>query len=117
MQGPDFARREWVRLRTIHGAPGAAPPVPGIYAMGAVATVGGLPVRIDWIYVGQASNLRARLQQHDPLAETNPLLREFLASDQEEAELWFTTCSLGELNPLEQILIKALQPSCNRRGK
>ena len=103
----------WYRLPV--GSVLAAPPIPGVYAYGAVEAVHGLPVRLDWAYVGQARNLAARLTQHDPTREPHPGLRQWLVAHAGTGEVWYAPMDAQYLNGVERHLIRHLRPRLNRR--
>jgi excinuclease UvrABC nuclease subunit len=87
----------------------------GIYAFGVEHAVCGLIVENDICYVGQATNLRRRLNQHAPWSETNPGLDDFMKSRKKDIRVWYTSdLPRSNLDKVERKLIRSLKPIYNR---
>jgi len=111
--------RSWVVASSVTGAVKQAPRSPGIYAFGAVRRVGGLPVGMEWVYVGRATGtagLNGRLRQHEPYREANVALRDWLITA-ENVEVRFKPLpSAREAIEMEAALIYELNPIFNTLG-
>ncbi len=105
---------EWRYLPNISAAAQAAPSMPGIYAFGEVERVENLPVRINWVYIGKAQNLKKRLSQHVPPKEINPHLRNWLISTSANFEVWYACVEIVLLDELERKLVNILEPDFNQ---
>ena len=86
----------------------------GVYVITRVQYNAGLPITVIPIYVGQSRNLKRRLSQHLPWNETNPDLASFLRHHVSEVEIWYATVDLDDLDAVERILIKKLDPEFNK---
>ncbi|HEV2800555.1 MAG TPA: GIY-YIG nuclease family protein [Pyrinomonadaceae bacterium] len=92
----------------------AVPPMAGVYAYAEVTSVAGLPVAIEWVYVGKTNNLRRRLAEHEPLSETHPELRQWFLARHPNAEVWYTVAKFESVAELERRLIREARPRLNR---
>ena len=91
------------------------PPIPGIYVLSQLHTAEGLPTSWDHVYVGQAGDLRRRLDQHTMRTEVRPELHRFMEVYHDSLWVWYTTdVAAAALSDLEIVLIKQLQPRFNR---
>ena len=75
-----------------------APECSGVY---------GLSNGREWLFVGEASNIQARLLEH--LEERGTLL-----TNQRPTGFTFEECAPGERIPRQSALVRQLHPSCNR---
>ena len=92
------------------------PPISGIYVLSQLHTAEGLPISWDHVYVGQAKDLRRRLDQHTMRTEVRPELHRFMEVYHNSLWVWYTTdVAADALSDLEIVLIKQLRPSFNRR--
>jgi excinuclease UvrABC nuclease subunit len=114
-QPPVLENLAWRRVRAGRAASQAVPPLPGVYAFAAVLEHYGLPTSMEWMYIGKAKRLNQRLGQHDPVREANPGLSEWLVSHGRSAQLWYAVLDDGDLNAVEQELIRTIRPRFNRR--
>lgn len=112
---PILENLAWRRVRAGRAAARAVPPLPGVYAFAAVHESYGLPTSHEWIYIGKAKRLNRRLGQHDPVREANPGLSEWLITHGRSAQLWYAVLDVGDLNIVEQELIRTIRPQFNRR--
>jgi excinuclease UvrABC nuclease subunit len=103
----------WARAENLRGAALTAPPLPGVYAFGLVQASHRLPIGVEWVYVGRATNLRQRLSQHVPLLERNIALRDWITSGR-RVEVWYSLLPTEQLATMEIGLIRELQPKFNR---
>ena len=104
----------WVRVRPFPGASETTPELPGVYVLGRVQGVRGLPVSCEWVYVGQAVNLRARLRNHHAITEDNHLLRSWLRTTKKDIEVWYTVTPAEHRSHLEREMIRSIEPIFNR---
>jgi excinuclease UvrABC nuclease subunit len=93
------------------------PARPGLYAYGVVLRNHGLPVKVEWVYIGKAKSLRQRTQSHDPVNEANPDLQIWLRKPPEHAELWVLEVDAKDLDDAERELIGHVNPRFNRHHK
>ena len=92
------------------------PPIPGIYVLSQLHTTEGLPTSWNHIYVGQATELLRRLDQHTMRTEVHSELRGFMEVYYDSLWVWYTTdVEADALSDLEIVLIKQLRPRFNRR--
>jgi hypothetical protein len=122
MKGIEFNKSwPWVANTSVRNASMQAPRRPGIYAIGTVERLAGLPVGIRWVYVGRAvgkAGLRGRLRQHEPVLERNPALRLWLADRHPGTEVWFAATGTADTAiALEKALIQRLNPRFNSIGR
>lgn len=110
-----FENLAWHRVRAGRAASQAVPSLPGVYAFAAVLEHYGLPTAMEWMYIGKAKRLNQRLGQHDPVREANPGLGEWLVNHGRSAQLWYAVLDAGDLNVVEQELIRTIRPRFNRR--
>lgn len=103
----------WRRAVSTAAAAAMAPRSPGVYAYAEAPRVHELPSQLDWIYVGKASRLDRRLQQHDVGTERHPGLRNWLHRGKDR-EVWFAVIPNEDLDRVERDLISSLQPRLNR---
>ena len=109
---------KWSVLSTTHGKGDAIPTHSGIYAYAEIGRVNGLPISCNWVYIGQASNLRRRISKgHDYRYESNPDLRDWLKVSKKEVELWFCHVQPEDLDTVELQLVSAIQPTFNKQLK
>lgn len=117
---PDNEKTRWIAASSVRGAAMRAPRQPGVYAIGRLRRVAGLPVEAHWVYVGRATGalgLSGRLRAHEPVREENDALRAWLMKPQDGVEVWFSpTRSKLEAIELEAALIGALRPAFNTVG-
>jgi excinuclease UvrABC nuclease subunit len=107
-------RLRWTRVKSVAAAASAAPPCPGVYILAEVEHQAGYLLRAIPRYVGKSQALGQRLGQHHPRFETHPELRKWLLERPEDVEVAFATLALADVDPLEQELIRRLQPKFNR---
>ena len=111
-------RLNWQQVGTIHGAGDFVPSGSGIYAYASVIRIAGLPVLIEWKYIGKSKNLRNRIGTgHDVRNEQNDGLRSWLRRCNRNSELWFCRVSEDDLDHVEQGLIAQVQPEFNIKHK
>ena len=111
-----FKKLRWTQLRGARGvgAGSAAPALAGVYAYATVSSTHGLPHRHDWLYIGKAKDLGARLKSHDPFYESNPALADWLATHKSSAQVWYSPVDPANLDRIEQELIRTIVPKFNR---
>ena len=91
------------------------PACAGLYAIGHIDEVMGLPLQNTYVYVGRTDNLRQRLDQHSHLNETNPELAEYVRNNRQRVRAWFATdIDQSQLQSTEKQLIRLLKPGCNK---
>ena len=105
----------WRRVRAGRRIGSALPPLPGVYAYAAITEQHGLPVALEWVYIGQARRLSERVRHHDPVRENNPGLSRWLSSHAGTSQLWYATVDVPELDAVERELIRTIRPKFNRR--
>lgn len=110
-----FENLAWQRVRAGRAASAAVPSLPGVYAFADVDERYGLPTSLEWIYIGKAKSLSQRLGHHDPVREANPGLGEWLVNNSRNAQLWYAVLDVGDLDVVEQELIRTIRPRFNRR--
>ena len=97
----------------------SVPTRPGLYAIGHTDVhVHGLEIQRTYAYIGEAENLKRRLEQHLLPNEQNPDLRKYLLDTKERVRWWYTTTdslSRNERLAYEQTLIRRIKPACNRK--
>jgi excinuclease UvrABC nuclease subunit len=114
----EHVRLNWQQVGTIHGAGDFLPAGSGIYAYALVRRIAGLPVHIEWKYIGKSKNLRTRIGNgHDVRYEQNDGLRSWLRRCNPNSELWFCRVNEAELDHVEQGLIAQVQPEYNIKHK
>ena len=111
--GHVFKYIRWNRVFSLVGSESVAPDIPGVYAYGSVSQERGLPTRIEWVYVGKAKSISARLRQHAALTEKNVALRDWLRSPVGGAEVWYAAVPLELLSATEITLVRRLRPRFN----
>lgn len=104
----------WRASRSVAGAALLAAQTAGVYAIGKVDRLHGLPVRAEWAYVGRTESLRRRLLEHLPTVEDNPGLRAWLRRNRGKLEVWLLAADSSVSRRLERTLIKEIQPLFNR---
>lgn len=77
-----------------------APESPGVY---------GLSNSKEWIFIGEANDIRARLLEH--LEETNTAL-----AHQRPTGFAFEECSPGNRFSRKDVLVRRFEPCCNGRA-
>lgn len=105
----------WRRVRAGRRAGSVLPSLPGVYAYAAVAENHGLPLAVEWMYIGQARRLDQRVTQHDPVRESNPGLSRWLSTHGGSSQLWYVVLDPLDLDAVEQELIRTIRPRFNRR--
>lgn len=103
--------RLWIRLRPFPSAAEAVPMLPGVYAIGQVRSFKGLPVSVEWVYIGESKNLRNRLANHEALTESNHALRSWLRVTA-EIEVWYSV-DKHHRKAFEKELVRQIQPKFN----
>ncbi len=103
----------WTTSLYGRGLEAAVPTASGVYVIAHVTRLHGLPIHINWLYVGQSKNLRRRYCEHVHWTEPNPSL-DAIRLDHTH-EFWWVTAPVDELNTLEADLIDQLNPPANRR--
>lgn len=103
----------WQSVRSIALAHRVVPDVPGVYAFSETTELHGLVVTLDWVYVGQAASLPARLAHHRARTEANRRLRDWLHRPGDRM-LWYAPVDSTLLNQVERDLIASLHPRFNR---
>lgn len=84
----------------------------GVYVFCRVNRSCSLPLDLDVIYVGKATNLNRRFKEHlNPLAEHNVQL--FQALQGTDIEFWYAKCP--EIDTTEKVLIESISPTFNQR--
>lgn len=111
-RGP--AKLAWTGGLGVGGKSSHIPSRAGLYAYGIVKRSLGLPSQIEWVYVGQARNLRQRISSHDHRFESNPGLQAWLRNPPAHAELWIVEVPADQLNELEREVIQSISPKFNR---
>ena len=112
---PAHQNLSWRRVRAGRRIGSALPPLPGVYAYAAITEQHGLPVALEWVYIGQARRLSERVRHHDPVRENNPGLSRWLSSHVGTSQLWYATVDVPELDAVERELIRTIRPKFNRR--
>jgi excinuclease UvrABC nuclease subunit len=106
----------WQRNRSLASARSRAPALPGVYAIASVSLIGGLPIAIEWVYVGRSKNLHRRLNEHDPIVQAHPLMKDWLLRQSATVEVWYSQQSEAHARRLEDYLIRTMRPRFNRAG-
>ena len=109
----DVEGLSWRRLASAGAASRLAPRLPGVYAYAESDSIHGLPADLEWIYVGKARDLRARLNQHAVGNERYVELRNWLRVGSGR-QVWFAPVSLELVDRVERDLIVRLEPRLNR---
>ena len=108
---------QWEQGFGVGGKSCQIPTCSGLYAYGVVERVCGLVKSVDWVYVGQGTNLRRRITSHDPRYETNSDLQMWLRNPPQGAELWLVKVDEDELSAAESAVIAGIQPKYNNKQK
>lgn len=103
----------WSRVLNGADAAQSAPPSPGVYAYAEAGLVHGLPLGLEWVYIGKSKDLRSRLSQHAIHRERYAELRLWLKRASAR-ETWFAAVPLENLDQVERDLITKLDPRLNR---
>jgi excinuclease UvrABC nuclease subunit len=103
----------WCRILDGHLASASAPPIAGIYVYANSALVQGLPMTLEWVYVGQANNLKRRFEQHEIFSERNIGLIRWLRGPS-HVEVWYVPLPKSQLSHIEQELVRTLKPKYNQ---
>ena len=72
-----------------------------------------------YVYIGQTSNLKKRLEEHRPNTEQNTKLRKYLQEFHDEIRCWYcplTKIPKAERIRLERELIEYFKPEFNTLG-
>jgi hypothetical protein len=69
----------------------------------------GLSNEREWVFIGEASNIRARLMEH--LEETDTAL-----ANRRPTGFTFEECPPGDRILRQDVLVRQFHPSCNRLG-
>lgn len=105
---------KWEQFTTLEAAAKYASTSPGIYAIGTISRLHGLPITTTWTYIGMAKNLRQRIGQHLPNTEFNKMLRAWIQANHSTVEIWTLKLrSAEEAYRLETVLISKLNPDFN----
>ncbi|MGV0618083.1 GIY-YIG nuclease family protein [Mycolicibacterium elephantis] len=105
---------KWEQFTTLEAAAKFAPTSPGVYAIGTVSRLHGLPISTSWAYIGMAKNLRQRIAQHLPNSEFNKMLRAWIHANHAVVEIWTKKLtSADEADALETLMIGELNPIFN----
>ena len=112
----------WQQGYGVAGKSCRIPTTAGLYAYGVVERVCGLVKSVEWVYVGQGTNLRRRITSHDPRYETNSDLQMWLRKPPAGAELWLVEVPNEDLDSAERAVIAGIQPKfntnhINKKGK
>lgn len=103
---------DWSSVRAASGMYSFVPKRNGVYAFCRVHRCHGMPLDLNVVYVGKATNLRRRFREHlNPLAEHNAAL--FQALQERNIEFWFAKCS--DIDTMEKTLIESTTPLFNQR--
>lgn len=86
----------------------------GVYAIAECDRLESLILSVHWKYVGSTKSLRRRLDEHGPLLEQNPALRDWILTTKKEIEVWFTLIPEDKMRILERHLIRRITPKYNR---
>lgn len=104
----------WDRFSTLEAASRFGPAGPGVYAIGKVTRLHGLPLAAEWVYIGMAKSLRVRISQHLPYSEVNKPLRAWIQANHSSVEIWTRKLeSEAAADSLETHLISTLNPQFN----
>jgi excinuclease UvrABC nuclease subunit len=117
MDASSIIKLDWKSGLGVSGKSLRIPTRSGIYAYGIIRRCQGLPISVEWLYVGKAKNLRRRIASHDPRYETNPDLQEWLRCPPGGAELWVAEVDPTNLDQVEQQMIRAVNPTFNRNHR
>lgn len=104
----------WHRAVSLEAAIAEAPESTGVYGFCKVSRRAELPTSIGWVYIGSSKNLKKRLGQHHPIAETHEAFRDWILKNRSNLEVWYCVVRGGVHTQLERYLVKALQPEFNR---
>jgi hypothetical protein len=104
----------WSRIMNFPGSLTSVPEAAGVYAFAKVATTLTLPVTLEWVYVGESKNLRARLSNHRALQEANELLASWLRVNKSGVEVWYAVTDVSKRKQVERTLIQELAPVFNK---
>jgi hypothetical protein len=108
-----FKNMAWRRVPVAHLASVVVSEISGVYAYAHATAIGGLPIALQWVYVGHTRNLRRRLEEHEDLREPNLELGFWLRTSR-GAELWCVPLPFERLAPVEVSLVRELRPKFNR---
>jgi excinuclease UvrABC nuclease subunit len=92
-----FAARSFTAISVQKNAPDCS----GVY---------GLSNAKEWVFIGETSNIRARLLEHLSDTSTSLMLRN-------PTGFTFEICSPAERTPRQAELVRELAPYCNRRSR
>ncbi len=94
----------------------SVPATPGVYVIGHCNSFHGLEVKRLYVYVGESKNLRRRLDEHLPLTEENPQLKDFLRNNYSTAVCWYAPTEASQRKVIQDDLIREFQPRFNTLG-
>lgn len=110
--------QSWKKYTTLEAASKHASTAPGVYAIGTVVRLEGLPLSCEWAYIGMGGNLRSRIAQHLPNTEANKKLRAWIQGRYGTVEIWaISTDTEKSADALETSLIGKINPIFNTRKR
>lgn len=104
----------WTETRSLRQAALRAGDLPGVYLIGGLDEIAGVPRAYDWVYVGRSKSLGRRLAEHLPAHELNPPLREWLQLVGAGLVVRFAVLPELETKRVEKELVRSLAPKHNR---
>ena len=113
MLSDQFLSNQWRHRSNLRSAALLAPARPGVYVIGKIRLMLGLPLGYEWAYVGRSDNLQRRLNEHFPQREEIPSLREWMLSKRGQIDIWIMPSTKNESRDLERQLIRSLEPVHN----
>ena len=87
-----------------------------MYAIGQLDSLHNLELERVYVYVGETTNLRRRLEEHLPDTEKNPGLRAYLRKNYIYAVCWYAPTEASQARAIQDDLIGKIQPQFNTVG-
>ena len=112
----DFSLLRW-RHKHLSESNTGVPESPGVYVIGHRDSLHGLDLQRVYVYVGETKDLYRRLDEHLPDTEQNAALRAYLRKNYTALTCWYVPTDASQRKPIQDDLIRKLQPQFNTIGR